>query len=95
MVKKRNKRGIGLVTVQKHREKLKQIYKKLGRPRLPKHLLDLNETSLQEEPAAEIPRLKVITAGRNLESDIFKNSRWMVNVPICLKSYEELVIKHM
>ena len=95
MVKKRNKRGIGLVTVQKHREKLKQIYKKLGRPRLPKHLLDLNETSLQEEPPVELPRLKIITAGRNLESDILKKSRWRVNVPYFLKSYEELVIKQL
>ena len=95
MGKKRNKRGLNLINVQKGREKLKQIYVKRGRPRLPKYLLDLEEVSLQEETIIEPPRLKTITAGRNLTSEILKTARWIVNVPYFLKSYEDLVIKHM
>ena len=90
--KKRNKRGLNLINVQKGRE---QICVKRGRPRLPKYLLDLEEVSLQEETIIEPPRLKIITGGRNLTSEILKTARWIVNVPYFLKSYEDLVIKHM
>ena len=95
MGKKHNKRALGLINMQKGREKLKQIYMKHGRPRLPKYLLDLEEISTQGETITEPPRLKTIKAGRNLKSDILNNGRWIINVPYFLRSYEDLVIKHM
>ena len=75
MGKKRNKRGLNLINVQKGREKLKKIYVKRGRPRLPKYLLDLEEVSMQEETIIEPPRLKTITGGRNLTTLIFITAR--------------------
>jgi len=58
MGKKYNERGFSLINVKKDRGKLKKIYVKHGRPKLPKYLLDLEEVSEQEGTIIEAPRLK-------------------------------------
>jgi len=61
-LKKCNKKGIGYCADAQR--KLREIFKKLGWPRLPIHSLGLNETLLQEETKAAPPRREVVSAGK-------------------------------
>ena len=110
MGKKRNKRGLGLPNVQAHREKLKLAYRARGRASLPKYLFQhlvldpiLKESSFGKgsssssanPPTELIEPMKTITSGRNLQSELLKGSRWIVDLPYRFENYEKLVLGHM